>query len=78
VEATLPQLGLQSLETQFPDRSRSGLQKLKQATPGNLRTLEQLRRSRTKVTSATGVPTLPDSVAGIPIVITGSLSNAEA
>jgi hypothetical protein len=43
----------------------------------NRRALEQLRRSRTKVTSPTGVPTLPDSVAGIPIVITDSLSNAE-
>jgi|GEM_PF-6307408 len=36
----------------------------------NRRALEQLRRSRTNGTSATGVPTLPDSVAGIPIVIT--------
>jgi hypothetical protein len=44
----------------------------------NRRTLEQLRRSRAKVTSATGVPMLPDSIAGIPIVITDSLSNAEA
>ena len=44
----------------------------------NRRALEQLRRSRTKVTSATGVPTLPDNVAGVPIVITDSLSNAEA
>ena len=44
----------------------------------NRRALEQLRRSRTKVTSPTGVPTLPDNVAGIPIVITDSLSNAEA
>ena len=43
-----------------------------------LRALEQLRRSRTKVKSATGVPTLPDNVAGVPIVITDSLSNAEA
>ena len=43
----------------------------------NRRALEQLRRSRTKVTRATGVPPLPDSVAGIPIVITDSLSNAE-
>jgi len=34
--------------------------------------------SRTKVTSATGGPTLPDDVAGVPIVITDSLSNAEA
>jgi hypothetical protein len=45
--------------------------------PVNRRTLEQLRRSRTKVTSPACVPTLPDSVAGIPIVITDSLSNAE-
>ena len=30
----------------------------------NRRALEQLRRSRTKVTSPTGVPTLPDNVAG--------------
>lgn len=44
----------------------------------NRRTLEQFRRSRTKVTSATGVPTLPDDVPGVPIVITDSLSNAEA
>jgi hypothetical protein len=44
----------------------------------NRRALEQIRRSRRKVTSPTGVPTLPDSVAGIPIVITDSLSNAEA
>ena len=43
----------------------------------NRRALEQLRRSRTKVTSPTGVPTLPDNVAGVPIVITDSLSNAE-
>lgn len=35
----------------------------------NRRTLEQLRRSRTKVTSTTGVPTLPDNVAGVFIVI---------
>ena len=42
----------------------------------NLRALEQLGRSRTKVTSATGVPTLPDNVAGVPIVVTDSLSNA--
>ena len=42
------------------------------------RTLEQLRRSRTKVTSATGVSTLPDNVAGGPIVITDSLANDEA
>ena len=42
------------------------------------RALEQLRRSRTKVTSPTGVPTLPNNVAGVPIVITDSLSNAEA
>ncbi len=39
----------------------------------NRRTLEQLRRSRTKVTRATGVPTLPDNVASVPIVITNSL-----
>jgi len=44
----------------------------------NRRALEQLRRSRTEVTSATGVPTLSDNVAGLPIVITDSLSNAEA
>jgi hypothetical protein len=44
----------------------------------NRRSLEQLRRSRTKVTSPTGVPTLPDSVAGIPIVVTDSIVNAEA
>lgn len=43
----------------------------------NRRTLAQLRRSRTKVTSATGVPTLPDNVAGVPIVITDSLGNDE-
>jgi hypothetical protein len=43
----------------------------------NRRALEQLRRSRTKVTSPTGVPTLPDNVAGIPIVITDSLRNDE-
>ena len=42
------------------------------------RTLEQLRKSRTNVTSPTGVPTLPDSVAGIPIVITDSIVNTEA
>lgn len=35
----------------------------------NRRTLAQLPRSRTKVTSATGVPTLPDNVAGGFIVI---------
>ncbi len=51
---------------------------LQQAPPVNRRTLEQLRRSRTKVTNATGAPTLPDNVAGMPIVITDSLSNAEA
>ena len=43
----------------------------------NRRALERLRRSRTKVTSPTGVPTLPDNVAGVPIVISGSLSNVE-
>jgi len=43
----------------------------------NRRALEQLRRSRTKVTSATGGPTLPDNVAGVPIVITDSLANDE-
>ena len=41
----------------------------------NRLTLEQFRRSRTKVTSATGVPTLPDNVAGLTIVITDSLAN---
>ncbi len=44
----------------------------------NRRTLEELRRSRTKVTSTTGVPLLPGNVAGVPIVITDSLSNAES
>ncbi len=44
----------------------------------NRRALEQLRRSLTKVKSPTVVPTLPDNVAGAPIVITDSLSNAEA
>lgn len=44
----------------------------------NRRTLEQLRKSRTNVTSATGVPTLQDSVAGIPIVVTDSIVNTEA
>jgi hypothetical protein len=44
----------------------------------NRRSLEQLRKSRTNVTSATGVPPLADSVAGIPIVITDSLVNTEA
>lgn len=44
----------------------------------NRRSLEQLRKSRTNVTSATGVPTIPDSVAGIPIVVTDSLVNTEA
>lgn len=44
----------------------------------NRRSLEQLRRSRTKVTSPTGVPTLPDSVAGVPIVVTDSIVNGEA
>ncbi|MEI8341779.1 MAG: major capsid protein, partial [Verrucomicrobiota bacterium] len=44
----------------------------------NRRTLEQLRRSRTHVTSPTGVPTLPDNVGGIPIVITDSIVNTEA
>lgn len=34
--------------------------------------------SRTKVTSAAGVPTLPDNVADVPIVITDSLANDEA
>ena len=43
----------------------------------NRRTLEQLRRSRTHVTSPTGVPTLPDNVGGIPIVITDSIVNTE-
>ena len=46
--------------------------------PVNRRALEQLRRSRTKVTSATGVPTLPDDAAGVPIVSTDSLANDEA
>ncbi len=41
------------------------------------RVLEQLRGSRTKATSPTGVPTLPENVAGVPIVITDSLGNAE-
>ena len=41
-------------------------------------TLDQLRRSRTKAASPTGVTKLPDSVACIPIAITDSLSNAEA
>ena len=44
----------------------------------NRRSLEQLRKSQTKVTSPTGVPTLPDSVAGIPIVVTDSIVNGEA
>lgn len=44
----------------------------------NRRSLEQLRKSRTNVTSPTGVPTIPDSVAGIPIVVTDSLVNTEA
>lgn len=43
----------------------------------NRRSLEQLRKSRTNVTSPTGVPTIPDSVAGIPIVVTDSLVNTE-
>ena len=33
---------------------------------------------RTKVTRAMGVPTLPDSVAGVPIVITESLGKDDA
>jgi hypothetical protein len=44
----------------------------------NRGSLEQPRKSRTNVTSATGVPTTPESVAGIPIVITASLVNMEA
>jgi len=48
------------------------------ACSARCRTLEQLHRSRTKVTSATGVPTPPDNVAGVPIVITDSLRNDEA
>ena len=40
----------------------------------NRRALEQLRRRRMKVTIPTGVPTLPDNVAGVPFVITDSLS----
>lgn len=44
----------------------------------NRRSLEQLRKSRTNVTSPTGVPTIPDNVAGIPIVVTDSLVNTEA
>ncbi len=44
----------------------------------NRRSLEQLRKSRTNVTSPTGVPTIPDNVAGIPIVVTDSLLNTEA
>ena len=44
----------------------------------NRRSLEQLRKSRTNVTSPTGVPTIPDSVAGIPIVVTDSIVNTEA
>jgi len=43
----------------------------------NRRSLEQLRRSRTNVTSPTGVPTIPDNVGGIPIVVTDSLVNTE-
>lgn len=43
----------------------------------NCRSLEQLRRSRTKVTRPPGVPTLPDSVAGVPIVVTDSIVNGE-
>ena len=43
----------------------------------NRRALGRFRRRRTKVTSATGVPTLPDNVAGVPIVITDSLRNDE-
>jgi len=42
------------------------------------RPLEQLRRSRTNVTNPIGVPTLPDNVGGIPIVITDSIVNSEA
>ena len=38
----------------------------------------RLRRSRTKATRAMGVPTLPDSVAGVPIVITDSLGKDDA
>jgi len=44
----------------------------------NRRSLEQLRKSRTNVTSPTGMPTIPDSVAGIPIVVTDSVVNTEA
>jgi len=43
----------------------------------NRRSLEQLRRSRTNVTSLTGIPSLPDSVGGIPIVVTDSIVNTE-
>jgi len=69
---------LQSLGRQLSGRSRSRLLQQNQTRPVNRRALEQLRRRRTKVTSATGVPTLPDNVAGIPIVFTDSLSNAKA
>lgn len=43
----------------------------------NRRSLEQLRRSRTNVTSPTGVPTLPVDVGGIPIVVTDSIVTSE-
>jgi hypothetical protein len=42
----------------------------------NRRMLE-LRR-RTHITSPTGIPTLPEIVDGIPIVITDSIVNTEA
>jgi hypothetical protein len=41
--------------------------------------LEQLRRSRANVRNAPGVPTLPQSVAGIQVsLLTNSLANDEA
>ena len=43
----------------------------------NRRSLEQLRKCRADVISPTGVPTIPDSVAGIPIVVTDSLVKSE-
>jgi len=39
--------------------------------------MEQLRKSRTNIPSPTGVPTIPGSVAGIPMVFTDPLVNPE-
>lgn len=61
----------------LPQSPRTGVAP-EQAMPVSCRALEQLRRSRTKVTSPTCLPTLPDNVPGVLIVITDSLRNAEA